>query len=77
MHGSVAVPGLTLSPTLRLSSFHDVCGKSMCIVWIWYDTSVCGWLGYRCGCGWDIGVGVSGILVCGCMCGCSGVGGCC
>ena len=27
------------------------------------DTSVCGWLGYRCGCGWDIGVGVSGILV--------------
>jgi len=40
------------------------------------DTSVCGWLGDRCGCGWDIGVGVSGILVCGCVCGCLGVGGC-
>ena len=44
------------------------------------DTSVCVWLGYWCGCGWDIGVGVVGISVwvwLGSRCGCgwdNGVG---
>jgi len=48
VHGGVVVPSLALSQTLCLSSFR-VCVGGVCVC-------VGGWVGYQCGCEWDIGV---------------------